>query len=858
MNQIKKIITLALAAVVLSVLAYQGYLMVRYRLYNGHRAVLSGPAAYEEGVKFAPLGGTSNVPGMVPAAENGILRLYVETETGNVAVYDKRSGQITYAVPPDAEDDPNASGFNKSQLKSQLTLEYFTADRRPARMNSFDHAVALGQIELESIQNGVRCVYIMGNRSSPTGIVPLYITPERLDALFAPIEGTRAYNRNRPRFVESRVAPGHLELSELQRGSMTLNELNEVFTSLGYTEDDFVADMEGSGVEVDLPLHFVIPVDFVLDDDGLVVSVNTAQIKEYADGRIDKIELMRAMGAGHIDEEGYIVVPNGSGSLIHFNGRHYVDEYMQFIYGEDPLLSDYVTLGNTETARLPFFGIKRGERSLLARVESGDALAYLTAGVSGRFNSYNYAYPGFVLRGSMSLEMFGTTGHESSMPVVERSLPAVRLTVRYTPLTSGYDGYSGMARRAREQLIAEGSLPDTVITGDIPFYMDLIGSVKGQKFLAGVSYMGQIPVTRYNEAAEIVGTMSGLGVERQVVNYQGWFNRGYYHDVADRIRPVGTLGRVRDLESLARTLESGGGKLYSDTALQSVPFSSRRYRYTMESSRYYGGGMVAAFGLVNPITLYNTFSMGYMEVMYNVLSPRFLTRYTESYIKAFDRYNLTGTSLRDMGSLIASDRRRTGVINREESKEIILHNFELLAGQGKPLMISGGNLYALAHSDDLIGAPLAHNAMNIVDDEIPFFAMIVHGSLEYAGAPINLSDTSDEREILLRLLEHAASPRFTFTYQSATEMKYTGLNFLYSTYYGNWSGRAAEIYHTVNGVLGPLSDVPMLRHEILPDGLRRVTYENGTQIILNYSDREQLLGGAPIPSKGFLVKEGAA
>jgi hypothetical protein len=173
-------------------------------------------------------------------------------------------------------------------------------------------------------------------------------------------------------------------------------------------------------------------------------------------------------------------------------------------------------------------------------------------------------------------------------------------------------------------------------------------------------------------------------------------------------------------------------------------------------------------------------------------------------------------------------------------------------------MISGGNLYALAHADDLIGAPLAHNAKNIIDDEIPFYAMIVSGSLEYAGTPVNLSSARDEREILLRLIEHGASPRFTFTYASATDMKYTGLNFLYSTYYGNWAGRAAGLYHTVNGVLGPLSGVAVLRHEILPDGLRLVTYENGTRIILNYSGETGHLGGEIVPPLGFIVKEGAA
>jgi hypothetical protein len=896
MNKIKKIILLALAAVVLAVLSYQGYLTVRYRLYSGHKDVLSGPAASEPGAEFLPLSGvTANVQGMLPAADNGTLRLYVEEGTGNIALYDSRSGDVTYAVPPNVEKGLD-SGINRSRLKSQLFLECFTPEQATRFVYGYDDAILYGQVELRSIEYGVRVIYTLGRTLPETGIVPVYITKERLEAVLAPLlergeAGERDYLGTELSYEPSKNAPGHYELLSTQRGSARLEDLNVLFEGLGYTLNDFYSDWDASGMERDVRPHVVVPVDFKLQDDGLVVSVDTANIVEEG-WRIGKIELMRGFGVGNrydectgcekcdslsdaecyvmVRENGYIVVPNGSGSLIYFNNGS-EDEYMQYIYGKDPLVDDYAVLGITEKARLPYFGILRegdgGSKSILARVESGDALAYISAGTEGRslgesgwFTSpYNYAFSGFVLRESIKLSMSGSTGNEDKeITIVERDLPNVRLAVRYTPLTEDYGGYSGMARKAREQLTAEGLLSQTVSAEDIPFYMDIIGSVKGQKFFAGISYMGQIPMTRYNEAAVIVDAMAQEGVTRQVVNYQGWFNRGYYHDVADKIKPVGALGRVKELEELASELEASDGKLYSDTSLQSVPWSSRRYRYTLESSRFYGGGMVAGFGLVNPITLYNTFSMGYLEVMYNILSPRFLTRYTERYIKAFDRYDLSGTSLRDMGDILASDRKRTDFINREESKEIVLHNLELLAANNKHLMASGGNMYALAHLDDLIGVPLSHNATGIVDAEIPFYAMVIHGSVEYAGEPINLSSPSDEREVVLRLLEHGAAPRFTFTHQRATDMKYTGLNFMYSTYYGNWVEKAADIYHTVNAVLGPLSGVAIERHEILENGLRCVTYENGTQIIINYSDRNLTFGGENVPAMGFLVKEGAA
>ena len=38
----------------------------------------------------------------------------------------------------------------------------------------------------------------------------------------------------------------------------------------------------------------------------------------------------------------------------------------------------------------------------------------------------------------------------------------------------------------------------------------------------------------------------------------------------------------------------------------------------------------------------------------------------------------------------------------------------------------------------------------------------------------------------------------------------------------------------------------MDRHEILPDGVRRVTYENGDQIVVDYHQKKAYLNGKQI------------
>ncbi|MDR2571869.1 MAG: DUF5696 domain-containing protein [Oscillospiraceae bacterium] len=857
----RKIVIFIIITVVLAVTTYQAYLTVRFRVHNGHVAVLSHLPEAEVGSEFKPLSGVvapSVVIGdYVPAAENDILILLVSESTGDAAVYDKRDKTVVYSVPLGAAEDPDTTDLGKAFLQSQIVLSYFTDQRVPGRFNSYNDSVVGEQFRLESITDGYRVVYTIGDISSTTGIVPIYITMDRLEAVLAPLEGTRDHNRTIMRYVESTIAPGHMELREsVLTAPRTLAQIEEVFILAGYTAEDYFSDMEGSGVDVDLPLHFVIPLDIKLDGDSVVFSINTTNITETAGGRIERISIGRAFAAGTADETGYILVPSGSGSLIYFNNEKiYADEYVQYIYDEDPLLADYTKLGNIETAHLPFFGIKGENHSILARITSGETLANLTAGVAGMYNSYNYIYPTFIVRGSMALSMFGMTGNEAILPIIERDMPETELTIRYSLLPGDDNGYSAMAAHAREQLVLEGMLPDAILqSDDIPFYMNLVGSTTGLKFFAGVSYSGIIPLTTYEQAAEISSDLASLGIDNQVINYQGWFNRGYYHDVINKIKPVRQLGSKKQLEELTASVEARGGKLYSDTIIQKVPFSSKRFNWQLESSRYYSSGMVAGFGKVHPITMWNTFSMGYREIMYDVLSPRFITRYIDSYNKEFARYDFTGTSLRDMGNYLASDRKRTNFIDREQAKDVIVHNLNTMREQGDPLMLSGGNLYALGFADDLIETPLSHNAFYIVDEEVPFYQMVIHGRIPYAGSPINLSDAFNADEIVMRLIEFGASPIFAFTYEGASETKYTGLNWKYATQYQNWRNSAADIYHKVNETLSQVIGAEIVRHEILNENIRKITYNNGVEIVVNRSDSKQDYEGETLSPFGYIVK----
>ncbi|MDE7061088.1 MAG: hypothetical protein K2O71_05780, partial [Lachnospiraceae bacterium] len=170
MSTIKKIILSVVSIVVLIVAIYLIYTTVHYKMFSDYKDYLADNEAYEEGVAFAAKNDASpNVSGMQLAAENDFLKLYINTKTAQTAVYDKRTGMTTYSNPEGAEDDAIAGKTHKSYLQSQLIVDFYNAARNSSTYNSYDYSTSIGQFEVQSIPNGVRVLYTIGDMSSPTG-----------------------------------------------------------------------------------------------------------------------------------------------------------------------------------------------------------------------------------------------------------------------------------------------------------------------------------------------------------------------------------------------------------------------------------------------------------------------------------------------------------------------------------------------------------------------------------------------------------------------------------------------------------------------------------------------------------------
>lgn len=855
MRTSKKIITAVVCLVLAIVVVYMAHYLIRYYFYNDYRKLVSS-YEYEEGKAFTPISDSSpDVKDMDLAAENDTLKLYVDTQMGNVAVVDKRNGQVTYSNPVNLEEDAIANEANKNYMRSQIILDYFNTSRTSTTIDSYSYAAELGQIEVEAIDNGIRFIYTMGDMSSTTGIVPQYISEGALEQVAAALDEDGA-KYVRQRYVASKVDDTYLELIEsTMNGASQLRKMNQYFEQAGFTEELYMREMENSGVEGAVPISFVIPLEYRLNGDAVNVSIPMNAVEEYGGGAIYRIQLLRYFGAAGIDEEGYLLVPSGSGSLIHFNnGKASADVYSEYVYGIDPLAAEYTVRENTKDVKMALYGIFREDSGILATIEDGASFAIIGASVSGKVNEYNNVYQTFVMRGNDRLSMFGTTGNEADIPIVEKNLFNANLTVRYTMLTEENNGYAGAANYYRNRLVEEGVLTaKTTNTEDIKFYYDTLGGVLKTQFILGVPYSGMYSMTSFDQAEEIYNDLKASGITNQVMNFQGWMNRGYYHDVVNKIRVPHKLGGKSGVESLSALMAADGNDFYGDVAFQKVTYVSRRYSYSNETSRYYGGGYIAEFGLVNPATLRRTSGLGYEENHYNLISPKFLVRYVDKFTSKITKYDINGVSLRDLGDELHSDKKRTNVIDREAALDVVDASLTQIEGTGKKIMLNNANDYAFGYADDIINVPLTDNDYYIIDEVVPFYEMLIHGYIDYAGSVINLSDTYDRADIVLSLVETGASPHFMFSYEHSSDIKQTALNRFYSTTYSSWKDDAIAIYAEVNDALKYVQNAAITDHIILDSDLRAVKYDNGVIIYINAGNNDKTVDGITVPARSYQI-----
>ncbi|MCL2225387.1 MAG: DUF5696 domain-containing protein [Defluviitaleaceae bacterium] len=867
---------LFVAIVALGVVAYIIYIN-SFTIYDFSHLTADAVQDFGESLDFQPIGGVAPVvTGMVRAAQTDYLALYINENNSQIAVVDLRYGHnhIWYSSPPGAMQDMRANPFERGTMRSHIGFRFFTEARLRQFRWLYPDSKYENQFEIHSIPNGVRVNYIIGDMDLGIFRLPFFIETEYFNTrVMGQITDMMDIIKMQNFWRVSEDKPGFMQLAAGIIGvRIPTDNMLALFDSIGWTWDETVAQNELSGAEVEATMdYFRMTLEFILDDDRLIVNMPLSEFTTDSPVMPFNLDFMKFFGAAGLDQDGFMLVPSGAGGVIRFNnGKEREEPFMSAVYGMDSL-TNIIRPQVTQPVRLPVFGIQNETKgaAFLAQVYRGSGLATVNADVAGRTNSYNHAWFSFTLRASEALSMPGGMGGGADMMVVQDEIFQGDITVIYHFLssadTSNPPGVGEMAEVYRNFLVENDILTPLDGPGDRTFYMDIIGAIDIQRHFMGTPFITTEVMTTLADAERFVEMLNeGASINAVPVQMQlhGWFNRGINHDVAKNVRRINAVGSRQEMLDLNALLQRSGGNLNPAVNFQFTNYYSRRFNRNFESAKDLAGyiGFMSRYTMRDSLTV--RFSP-HANDWYLLVHPGALPFHIERFIPAFaDRTAMDGLALTDLGDILTESLFRRDAVDRESARLIIHEQMGLLYNELDNLVVFGGNDYSFEFASHLVDVPTQADLQYIIDYEVPFFPMVVHGFIEFAGRPSNMREDYSPINVLLNSMATGASPRYTLTAVPTRNAQFSPHERFYSTHYVNWIEAAIQHYNIFNEVFAPLrgetiSDFEVLAGGYLYVGGRQVTvteFSNGTRIYVNNTTRDFDAGGVTIPAEWFVVR----
>ena len=597
---------------------------------------------------------------------------------------------------------------------------------------------------------------------------------------------------------------------------------------------------------------FVIPVQYVLEEDCLAASIISEGIEEevWEDPDTDpekkqsvmNVALLPFMGAAGSDDEGYLIIPDGSGALIHFNnGRTGAAIYQQDVYGRDDALTIRKAATTTYDVNMPLFGIVRNGRALMAVVENGDYQAQLNAMVNGQLTGYSNAY-----FAAQYIHMEANTIMPGSEHSTDVMLPTNtfrdmgNFTVRYYPLAAENATYADVAAAYRAQLGLKESIADAATQ-----QLEMVASIPSIDTFLGVPYKSVRVLTSYEQAAQTLRDFAAEGLNDLTLRYTGWSKQSVRGKMVTGLDLDNRLGGKKAFDGLRQAVKETGAEMVLAVDLIDIYEDGNGY-----------WSLFAATDSVNstakqvPEFLQST---GYQDPEgkpWYLLSP---DKVPEAARKLAENLSgqVDGVSLSMLGNTVYSSFGKTG-ISRTSAGMYWQQALETLSGKIQTLSAKTASAYAFPYIEQVDATPCASSRFDVTDMEIPFYQMVTHGAMVLYTEPAN--EDGNVRKALLRAIEYGMYPSWRVIAGNTA--------LLSGTDYASWHAASLdawreEIKNTAAWMapLGVYAGMQMTGHEQVTATLSVTTYANGDMVLVNYGSEDAEHLGVTVPALGYAIKE---
>lgn len=616
---------------------------------------------------------------------------------------------------------------------------------------------------------------------------------------------------------------------------------DDVTKTITYTSNGFTAELYWNTYKLGMRL------EVSLEEDGLVARIPDDSIREDGEAyQIGTISIYPFMGCSYLDDkEGYLFIPDGNGALIYLDDKEgrFNSGYTAMIYGTDVGFQENVVesllwgrhqmINDAHKVTAPVYGIAHTDDRIayLAVVEEGAMRAMIEANPNGVSVDYNRVYAKFVER-RLYTQPTSNNSSSGSFKKPEDSRSHSDLQIRFLFLSEDEANYCGMANAYRDYLLSRGllrSAEDSYRTR-----LDFLGTER-ENWVIGTS---SVVMTTVDDIREMYEDLQAAGVTSIFTVYKGWQKGGLYNVPISKYKADGGIGGTSALTRLIEDAAADGIQIYLyNDAMRINPDEQN-----------------ATFNVIKMINKRrfseDTHMDVYEEMMYltPARSNKLLDKFAASYLKkGVDTICLAGVS-----NTLFSYNYSGEFYTRYDCGESYENMVRELDGQAA-LVLEQPFAYLWQYTDAYLDMPLYTSSYIFEDESVPFLSIVFKGVIPVYSEYVNFE--ANKQEFFLKMVETGTYPSFYITKESSAELIYTNSCDIYSSEYSVYRDTIIEYTSELQALNARVAGAHIVGHEIMGNGITKVTYDNGVTVYVNYSSTAQTVDGTTVEAMSYKVGE---
>lgn len=574
-------------------------------------------------------------------------------------------------------------------------------------------------------------------------------------------------------------------------------------------------------------------VEFWIDESGLNVRVPIDKVKETAEYGLMTLSVLPSFGAvADTAENSFVLMPDASGGIYDVKPVKdrqtplTIDTYFPRDFDLDKIESNNEQ--GIKNSMMPFFGISKGTQGFIGYISEGEMNGYVTFNPSSVYKVNR-------VEAAVNYRKSYTYLNPAGEPVTatEKNISAKDFAVHYALISSDAEKlvtYSDMAVKLQNYLVSTGKLVKTESaekTG-VDVNLQMIMSTKVETMIS--EYLKVM--TRCSDIENMVAGLSDDAKKNLRIMLLGWQSSGYnVYPSSNKI--ASGIGSVKELSNFL-TEQGIESYLLDDLVYASTDSSD----FSEQSDAVYNEAKI-------PVT--NTNGNQYVRNAYKEYIT--LTEKTLPYLSKNDVY---GIGFDKVGWYVFDDFQKRVELTRYDTVAVYNAMLNATEEKGMKVAIQRGNVYTLNVADYLYDLPLEGSGIEVLDRDVPFYQLVVHGYIPYSmDTPGNMAIDYDVEK--LKWIEYGAEPTFLLTEEMSEEFKDSKVDNAFSTELETWIDDVSAIAVEFNAKLAFTGNCTITGHDQLASGVVRVTYSNGNKIYINYNQEQVTVDDVTVKAVDYTV-----